>query len=393
MAKNMDRRQFIQGLGGAAAGLSVASRFGWPTRSLLAASPARTLPTAPVAVAKCADYGSAVRPTLATLFDQLGGVERLVKGKTVAIKLNLTGGAGDSLRGLPKGETYWVHPEVVGSTISLLNSAGARRIRLVESSLGRSSSLQEFMQKAGWNYRDFAGAASDVEFEDTNYAGPSGKYVRLSVPGGGLLFPAYDVNHSYHDCDVYVSLAKLKEHATAGVTLSMKNSFGVPPVTIYGADAGIDEPARVAGGSRSMLHDGDRQPSKSALPEKDPSSPRDPGYRVPRVTVDVALARPIHLAIIDGVSTVAGGEGPWIRRCRPVHAGVLIAGTNPVTTDAVGAALMGFDPMADHGTAPFEGCDSTLKLAEQAGIGTRDLKKIEVIGMPIGKARTDFRAA
>jgi uncharacterized protein (DUF362 family) len=320
-------------------------------------------------------------------------LERIVKGKTVAIKLNLTGGARDSLRGIPKGATYWVHPDVVGSTITLLNAAGARRIRLVESSLGPSNSLQEFMDRAGWDPRDFASAASAVEFEDTNYAGPSGKYVRLTVPGGGLLFRAYDVNRSYQDCDVYVSLAKLKEHATAGVTLSMKNSFGVPPVTIYGADAGIDEPARVAGGSRSMLHDGDRQPSKTSPSENDPASPRDPGYRVPRVTVDLALARPIHLAVIDGISTVAGGEGPWIRRCRPVHAGLLIAGTNPVTTDAVATALMGFDPMADRGTAPFEGCDSTLKLAEQAGLGTRDLKKIEVIGAPISKARVDFRAA
>jgi uncharacterized protein (DUF362 family) len=74
-----------------------------------------------------------------------------------------------------------------------------------------------------------------------------------------------------------------------------------------------------------------------------------------------------------------------------VHAGLLIAGTNCVTTDAVATALMGFDPMADRGTAPFEKCDSTLKLAEQLGLGTRDLNRIEVIGVPISKARVSFR--
>ncbi|HEV2380591.1 MAG TPA: DUF362 domain-containing protein [Terriglobia bacterium] len=390
MPQHLDRRQFIQGLSAGAAGMC--ALYDWPLRGLLAASPGRKLPTAPVAVAKCPDYGPSVRGALARLFDQVGAAQ-IVKGKTVAIKLNLTGGAQDTLRGMPKGETYWVHPEVVGSTISLLSAAGARRVRLVESSLGTSNSLEEFMQRAGWNPRAFSSAGAGVEFENTNYAGAGGKYVRMGVPGGGMLFRAYDVNHSYQDCDVYVSLAKLKEHATAGVTLSMKNSFGIPPVTIYGADAGIDEPARVAGGSRSMLHDGGRQPSKTALPENDPSSPREPGHRVPRVTVDLALARPIHLAIIDGVSTAAGGEGPWVSRCRPVHAGLLIAGTNPVTTDAVATALMGFDPMADRGVAPFEGCDSTLKLAEEAGIGTRDLRKIEVIGVPISKAKVDFRAA
>jgi uncharacterized protein (DUF362 family) len=73
-----------------------------------------------------------------------------------------------------------------------------------------------------------------------------------------------------------------------------------------------------------------------------------------------------------------------------VSPGVVLAGTNCVTTDAVGAAVMGFDPMAERGTAPFGGCDSTLKLAEELGVGTRDLKRIEVIGVPIEQARFSF---
>jgi uncharacterized protein (DUF362 family) len=354
---------------------------------------ANSAPTAPVAIAQCPTYGPEVRATLATLFDQLGGLDRLVKGKTVAVKLNLTGDAKTSYKGMPKGVTYWVHPEVVGSTVSLLGQAGARRIRLLESTLDPDGSMEKFLLACEWNPRDFTSAASGVEFEDTNYAGPSGKYTRLVVPGGGLLFKAYDVNRSYEECDVYISLAKLKEHSTAGVTLSMKNSFGIPPCTIYGTAAGRDEPAKVVKGSRAMLHDGSRQPPKSSLPEIDATSPRDPGYRVPRVVADLAAARPIHLAIIDGISTVAGGEGPWVRRMRPVEARLLIAGTNCVTTDAVCTALMGFDPMANRGTAPFETCESTLKLAEQLGLGTRDLNRIEVRGVPIAKARVNFRSA
>jgi uncharacterized protein (DUF362 family) len=140
-----------------------------------------------------------------------------------------------------------------------------------------------------------------------------------------------------------------------------------------------------------MLHNGDRQPTRTALPELDPQSPRDPGYRVPRVTVDLVAARPIHLSIIDGIETVAGGEGPWVKQMRAVPPGLLIAGTNCVTTDTVCAALMGFDPMADRGTVPFENCDSTLRLAEERGIGTRDLKRIEVLGLPIAKGRIEFR--
>ena len=76
-----------------------------------------------------------------------------------------------------------------------------------------------------------------------------------------------------------------------------------------------------------------------------------------------------------------------------VKPGLLIAGTNCVNTDAVGMALMGFDPMADRGTPPFETSDSTLALAEGLGVGSRDLKRIEVVGTPIAKGRFPFRRA
>jgi len=104
-------------------------------------------------------------------------------------------------------------------------------------------------------------------------------------------------------------------------------------------------------------------------------------------------ARPIHLAIVEGVRTMTGGEGPWVAgNLKVVAPGVLVAGLNPVCTDAVAMAVMGFDPLADRGTPPFEDCESIVKLAEDAGLGTRDLKRIEVIGTPIQEARFDFAA-
>jgi hypothetical protein len=56
-------------------------------------------------------------------------------------------------------------------------------------------------------------------------------------------------------------------------------------------------------------------------------------------------------------------------------------------------SIMGFDPMADRGTAPFETADSTLRLAEELGVGTRDLKKFEVIGARIADLVLDYRKA
>jgi len=111
---------------------------------------------------------------------------------------------------------------------------------------------------------------------------------------------------------------------------------------------------------------------------------------VPRTVVDLISARPIDLAIVEGIKTMAGGEGPWVRGCKAVEPGVIVAGTNPVNVDAVSMAVMGFDPAADRGTPPFETSDSTLRLAESVGIGTRDLKLIEVVGTPIRQAMFDF---
>jgi hypothetical protein len=92
---------------------------------------------------------------------------------------------------------------------------------------------------------------------------------------------------------------------------------------------------------------------------------------------------------VDGVESMGGAEGPWAggEPCRP---GVLIAGTNCVNTDAVGTAVMGYDPLARGGTPPFYGCDSFLELAEARGLGSRDLSRIEVAGIRIADARFDF---
>jgi len=383
MTSLCSRRKFL-GAMGATAGV-------WLARpSMFLARPA---PAGRVAVAMCPDYGPQVVTTMAAMFDQLGGLEGLVRGKTVAIKLNLTGGPFDRLGYIPAGMTHWVHPEVVGATVHLLGQAGAHRIRLLESPWSTAEPLEEFMLKANWEPRDFLSAAPRVEFENTNYLGSGKKYSRFMVPGGGLMFKGYDLNHSYEDCDVFVSLAKLKEHVTAGVTLTMKNCFGMTPCTIYGDGSPEDEPGRVPMGGRGPFHTGNRLPSKSAPPLVDRSGSKEEGYRVPRVVADLVAARPVHLGIIDGIHTMTKCEGPWVPGCHHVNPGLLIAGRNCVSTDAVGMALMGFDPMADRGTPPFETRDSTLRLAEQLGVGTRDLRQIEVVGTPISKGRFDFRRA
>jgi uncharacterized protein (DUF362 family) len=349
---------------------------------------ATTPPAKTVAIARCAAYNdSDIVANLNTMFDQLGGLPRLVRNKTVTVKLNLTGSPGLRFEGRPLGVTHYTHPAVIAATAHLMGEAGAKRIRFVESAWALSGPLEDYLLDSGWNVRQLAIAAPNVEFENTNNLGKSKDYARFNVPGQPYMFPAYDLNRAYHDTDVFVSMAKLKNHATCGVTLSMKNCFGITPASIYGDDAGVDVPnERPQSGRVKTMHEGRRNPSKTALAELDPKTSRDPGYRMPRIVAELNLTRPVDLAIIDGVESIAAGEGPWIRGIRYVHPGVLIAGLNAVNTDAVAAAVMGYDPRAARGTAPFQNCDNTLLLAEKLGVGSAELSRIEVAGVPIVKA-------
>ena len=377
----INRREFVAGLG---------------TAGIAMVQPARlraSAPAAPVALARCKSYGAEFLDATAKMFDQLGGIGRIVKGKTVTIKVNLTGGETTRLDYLPMGRSCWTHPRTVGGVIHLLDKAGARRIRVVEGAWVWPASLAEFMYKAGWDPDLLLRAAPRVELVNTNmpYKG-SKPYTRFPVPHGGHLFPAYDLSTVYAESDVLVSMAKLKEHDVAGVTLSIKNLFGITPTTIYGNKVPLDEPAPVPyGGRQEIGHDGRRQPPKSSLPEKDPTTPRQPGYRIPRIIADLSAAIPPGLEIIEGIESIAGMELPRPGSTVAVSPGVLIAGTNPVSTDAVAMAVMGLDPMSDRGRVPFETCDNTLRLAEELGVGTRDLKQIEVVGAAVRDVVFPFR--
>jgi len=375
MKHDMTRRQWLAGAG---AGALVAV----PGLGRAAAAPA-----ARVTVASCKTYGPELVPAMEKMFDQLGGLGGLVKGKTVAIKINLIGVRWQRLGNARMEDTFWTNPQVIGTVVHLCGKAGARRIRVVEGPWSTAETLQEVMLSMNWQPQDILRAADHVEFENTNYLGLGKKYSRFMVPGGGLIYPGYDLNHSYEDCDVFVSLAKMKEHAATGVTLSMKNVYGATPITIYGEGAGVDEPSlRPHGGRGGVFHFARRMPSKSAPQQKDLTLPADAGYRLPRIIAELNSARPVHLAIIDGVKAATGAETNYGSARIPqaaVNPGVLIAGTNAVATDAVAMAVMGFNPMADRGTAPFATADSMQRLGEDLGIGLRDPARNEVAGVPI----------
>jgi uncharacterized protein (DUF362 family) len=131
-----------------------------------------------------------------------------------------------------------------------------------------------------------------------------------------------------------VSVPKLKEHGMATVTLSLKNMMGA--VTPKGS-----------------IH--------NPLSEK---------------IVDLAsIIRP-SIAVIDGIIAGKGHETSG----RPVVMNLVIAGTDPVAVDAVGAAVMCIAPESvEH-----------LRLAQEKGLGTCDLRQIDVLGEPIDEVKKSF---
>jgi uncharacterized protein (DUF362 family) len=275
----------------------------------------------------------------------------------------------------------------VAAVCAVLADAGAKRILLVEGQYSRKTP-EEVLSAGGWDVGAIkAAGAQRVEFLDTRNRGRFPAYSRLTVPWGGFLFPAFDVHQAYDKTDVYVSLAKLKDHACAGVTMACKNNFGVVPTSLYGGDAPNEDTTHYRG---DILHFGRKKvPAGVPVPHDQDLAVGDWARRIPRVTADTVGARPIDLSIIDAVETNRGGEGPWIPGVEAMRPRLVLAGLNPVTTDAVCAAVMGYNPQADHFAFPFQG-ENHLKLLAFAGVGTNDLSRIEVRGLSIREALCPF---
>lgn len=374
ICQKVSRRDLLAG----AAGIALAGAARGQTR------PA---PASPVSIARCRSYDQAYDDALASALDKIGGIGSLVKGKTVAVKLNLTG----NITRFPNRPDlpYRNDPATVLSLARQLSRAGATRIRFIESFFPARQDL-ELWARYGLDVNAINNVGCKVEWENTQNMGQARRYTRMKVPGGGLIYPAFDLNHSFADCDVYISLSKMKHHWLAGVTMTLKNSFGNTPCSLYGGDCGPDGNEDPKSERGPVCHNGTLAHPKGVPQELTRESPREPGYRIPRIVTDLNGVRPVDLAIVDGVESIRGGEGAWNPGVSIIKPGVILVGRNAVCTDAVGMAVMGYDPRAERGTKPFLRGNNTLRLAETAGIGTTDLARIEVTGLSIKEAFCDY---
>ncbi len=279
----------------------------------------------------------------------------------MAIKANLTGGTWWDTPDKPPATEYFVtHPAVVGVLCEWLRDAGASKLTVVDG-LGDETSFDQ------WGYRAMA-APLGVELVDLCKPDPYPGYYRFPVNGQPLVYDFFYMNGVMREVDVFISVAKMKCHTTTGVTLSMKNLFGMVPISEY--------------------RRGETENNRSAFHE---STVFD--TRVPRVILDLNRTIPIDFALIDGIFTAEAGAGPWDAAMSQVKPGLLVASRSALAADAVAAALMGFDPGAPAGASPFIGSDNYLNLARDMGLGTNRLEQIGVLGPAIETVRFPFKPA
>lgn len=187
-------------------------------------------------------------------------------------------------------------------------------------------------------------AAEGVEFVDLNH----GPYVEIDLEDDSLEAPrSTPVNRLFAEMTVHISLTPLKIHAEATMTATLKNvALSWPPAEVHGLP-------KTQRGIHEKLH-----------------------------AFIAAMARrlPVDLSIVSA-SPAMIGTGPAAGK--PVHANLLVAGTDPVATDVVAARLLGFMPQAVQ----------YLYRAIEVGVGEGDLKKVELKGLPLNEAEAVFSQA
>jgi uncharacterized protein (DUF362 family) len=261
------------------------------------------------------------------------GLGQLVKsGDVVLVKPNL--GCGYK----SYETTDW---RVVKPIVQKAKQAGASQVYIGEG------------EGCGYGMGVFDGAGYTANITDVTYvnfndigSAPDYNYYDVSV-SGGLWDTPIAIPQVYFDADVVISVPKLKTHSAAGVTLSLKNAMGVPPVPLYSSPGWT---------YRNLIHD---------------------NYEVRKTIAQINLARKPDFAVIDAI--LAGqGEGPWA--ANPIEMDTILASRDLVALDAVGATIMGIDPQR----IPY------LVYAHEKNLGTLDLDSIQITGTPIAAVQKNF---
>jgi len=300
-----------------------------------------------VAITKADNYERTfVKQKVQYLFKMIDGITDIVKpGNKVGIKINLTGGGGLPLN-------MWTNPEVLRAVGELIIDCGvnANDIYIVES-LWNDSSYNNY------GYLDIQKSLGAQMINLNNHI-PYDDFVDVPVGDKKFYYSSFKLNKILQDIDVYISIPKMKQHYEAGVTCSLKNQIGIAPRQLYTIPTDS--------GRRGALHSETGGSSTTHLPQS---------------ICDLNMARPVNLAVIDGIINARGGEGNWNPTFTPAADHILLAGKDPVAADSVAAYFMSNDPQAAKLQLPGGGqCDNYLDMLHQKGIGTNQMNEIKIVG-------------
>jgi uncharacterized protein (DUF362 family) len=277
-----NRRRFLTGMGGLGLlGVGAARVRDWNERSLRAA----------VFVGRAASYEVDLESLIERGLHELGLARSWAKGRSVLLKPNLV----EPDCSAPHINT---NPAIVRAAADVFRRWGAREVFVAEGP-GHCRDTQLVLDSSGMRtVLDESG----LEFIDLNYDDV------VVVPNrfGATSLRELVLPVSLRRADLIVSLPKLKTHHWAGVTLSLKNFFGVMPGVVYGWPKNV---LHYAGIGSAIL--------------------------------DIAAAVRPHLAIVDGIIGMEG-DGPIMGT--PRSSGVVVMGTNLPAVDATCARLMEINP-------------------------------------------------
>ena len=243
-------------------------------------------------------------------------------GRTVVIKPNLVKPAMPDT-----GIT--TDPEVVRALVDLALRDGADRVLIVEH-------VRQESDYAACGYDVFSGYDPQGRVELVNL---KDAVERLVPVPDGLAYGELYLPEVVLDPDVlFISVGKMKTHALALASLSLKNLFGLPLESRY-------HDARLYG--RFAMHQ----------------------RGVHQVILDLNIVKPIDFAVVDGVWAMEG-KGPL--RGDPVRMDTVVAGRNAVAVDRICLLLMGVPQWAVQ----------YLTYASRRSMGPRDLEEIQILGDP-----------
>jgi uncharacterized protein (DUF362 family) len=247
----------------------------------------RRPPRSRVVILDANEYSETLRETL---FEGLKLFNLDVSGKCVLLKPNLV----DSI----PGAHINTHPLVIAAAAECFRRLGARSV-VVGEGPGHHRDTYLVLYESGLleQLRRVA-----VPFVDLNRDDVVKTKLRADYSGLHEIW----LPRTVLKADFIVSIPKIKTHHWSGVTLSMKNMFGVVPGTKYGWP-------------KNILH-----------------------WRgIERCIVDICATVPIHFVIADGIVAMEG-NGPLAGS--PRHLRKLVLADDPVAADATCARLMGLAP-------------------------------------------------